>query len=66
MEILGLGAKTPAAPPPPPPAPTIDEAARRRQAADAMSRKRGQAASVLTGPEGVGPTPVQTKTLIGS
>lgn len=55
--------------PPPPPAPTIDDAASRaaaeRAAGDAALRKRGRAASVLTGPEGAA-APTAKKTLIGS
>ena len=68
MEMLfgSPNVQAPPPPPPPPPVPTIDKAAERRQAADALARKKGHAASVLTGPEGVGATPLQTKTLIGS
>lgn len=61
--------KAPAAPPPPappPPVPTIDKARERIDQQDALTRKRGARASVLTGPDGVGATPVGTKTLIGS
>lgn len=64
-----FGGDVPPPPPPPsapPPTPTMDEARARRQAEDAARRKRGRAASVLTGPEGVGATPVAAKTLIGS
>lgn len=59
---------TPALPPPPTPVPvpTLDDAKRRQQEADAANRRRGRAASVLTGPEGTGSGPVQKKTLIGS
>jgi len=46
--------------------PTIDNARARQQSDDALRRKRGRQASVLTGPEGVGSSPVGTKTLIGS
>lgn len=47
--------------------PTIDEARLRAQEADAFRRKRGRRASILTGPEGVGPTQaVAQKTLIGT
>lgn len=54
-------------PPPKPPAvPTIDQARIRQEASDAQLRKRGARQSVLTGPEGVGNTPVQVKSLIGS
>lgn len=41
-------------------------ARQRREQQDAANRKRGYQASVFTGPEGVGPSPVSTKTLIGS
>jgi hypothetical protein len=48
----------------------MDEAASRaaseRASQDAARRKRGRAASVLTGSDGVSNTPVATKTLIGS
>ena len=60
---------TPLPPPPPaapPPVPTIDTAKVRKQSDDSIRRKRGRQASVLTSPEGVGFTPVGTKTLIGS
>lgn len=56
----------PPPPPPPPPVPTIDAARERRDAADAAARKRGRAASVLTGPEGVAEEPTAKKTLIGT
>lgn len=62
----GQAVQAPAPPAPPPPVPTIDQARQRRDAADMAAKKKGQAASVLTGPEGVGATPLQTKTLIGS
>jgi len=63
------GPKMPPPPAPPPAAPlppSIDEARRRRQAQDAAARRQGRQASILTGPEGVGSTPVATRTLIGS
>lgn len=62
----GGSVSTPAAPPPPPPTPRIDEARARREAQDAANRRRGRQASVFTGSEGVGSTPVGTKTLVGS
>jgi hypothetical protein len=74
-KAIGLGGGTTVvAPPPPaapPPAPTVTDAqaraqADRRQAEAAQTRKRGRASTVLTGPEGVGNTPVQVKTLVGS
>lgn len=68
--MAGLfGSKSPAPPPPPPPpppVPTIDKARQGRDQADLLARRRGARASVLTGPEGVGATPVGVKTLIGS
>lgn len=73
MQAL-LGGSKPAPviapPPPPPPAPSIDQAASRvaaeKAAQDAALRKRGRAASVLTGSEGVADTPIAKKTLVGS
>lgn len=58
-----------AAHPPPqlaplPPVPTIDDARLRTQNADAMARRRGRRASVLTG--GGVEEPTAKKTLIGS
>lgn len=45
-----------------------DRARAAREAADAAGRKRGRAASIFTGPEGVsaGATPLGFKTLVGS
>lgn len=43
-------------PPPPPPPPTRDDpavAARRKEVADAEKRRKGRAASIITGGEGV-------------
>lgn len=53
-------------PTPPPPVPTIDDAAQNQAARDATRRRRGAAASILTGPEGVAGSPVSIKTLLGS
>lgn len=67
--LLGGGQQQVQAPPPPappPPVPTVSDVRARRNVVDAMAKKKGQAASVLTSPEGVGATPTQTKTLIGS
>lgn len=71
--IFGGGSKAPqpmAPPPPPPPAPTMDQAASRTAAEkasqDATLRKRGRAAAVITGSEGVANTPIAKKTLVGS
>ncbi len=60
------GADMPAPPPPPPPPPTTDDAAAAQSSRDAARRRRGAAASILTAPEGVGSSPVGTKTLLGS
>jgi hypothetical protein len=67
----------PAPPPPPPPPPTVTQAADRTAAAasnvrqdrtnaEEQARKRGRRSTVLTGPEGVGSTPLGVKTLVGS
>lgn len=69
--VKELFPKAPSAPPPPPvppPAPDITTAAERarREAADAQGRKRGRASTVVTGPGGVGATPLGMKTLVGS
>jgi hypothetical protein len=67
--LFGGGGDSPAPlpPPPAPPPPTVNDAARvSRDQADALRRKRGRASSVKTGAEGVGDTPVATKTLVGS
>lgn len=53
-------------PPPPPGVPTIDDAAENQSQRDAMRRRRGRAASILTSPTGVGSTPVGSKTLLGA
>lgn len=61
--------QAPAVPPPPPPPPskeTADNAVATQNAKDEARRRRGAAATVLTGPEGVGSTPVATKSLLGS
>jgi hypothetical protein len=50
----------------PPPVPTIDEAAESREALDRARRRRGSAASVLTGQLGdVAPVSTAVKTLLG-
>lgn len=49
-----------------PQTPTIDEARRRAEQADAQRRKKGRRASILTGNEGVGATPISQRTLLGS
>lgn len=72
--IFGGGSKPApqvmAPPPPPPPAPSIDQAASRTAAEnasrDAALRKRGRAAAVMTGSDGVENTPIAKKTLVGS
>lgn len=46
--------------------PTIDQARLRLEQSDALRRKRGRRASILTGPEGVGATPIGQRTLIGT
>ena len=61
-----LFGKQPKVPPPPPPPPTIDDATAAQQSADAARKRRGYAATVLTGPTGVGKSPTAQKTLLGS
>lgn len=46
--------------------PSIDEARRRAEQSDAARRRRGRSATLLTGPTGVGATPVSQRTLIGA
>lgn len=66
-EMPQMPAPPTAAPPPPPDvAVAADRARLMRQQEDAQRRKRGRASTVLTGPEGVGSTPVGVKTLVGS
>lgn len=43
-----------------------DRARQNREAADAAARKRGRRATVVTGNEGVGASPLGVKTLVGS
>ncbi len=63
----GNAVVAPPPPAPPPPAPQISDASRRAQEeADALARKRGRSSTVKTGPDGVGDTPIQVKTLVGS
>lgn len=49
----------------PPKPPTIDEAARRQAEGDAKRRRRGRAATILTGPQGAGTPQTATKALLG-
>ena len=44
----------------------IDEARRRSEQSDAMRRRRGRRASILTGDTGVGYTPISQRSLIGA
>lgn len=53
-------------PPPPPSAPTIDDARRQRETSDMALRRKGRAATILSGSGGVTGETVQAKTLIGS
>ena len=62
----GLFGGKPPAPPAPAPVPTIDDAKAEQDSKDAARRRRGAAATILTGPEGVGSSPVGTKTLLGT
>lgn len=53
--------------PEPPPTPTIDQARQSQDITDRMRRRRGRAASVLTGPQGDPTAPATAaKTLLGS
>jgi hypothetical protein len=61
-----FGAGKPKMPPPPPPPPMIEDAMEAQAKQDATRRRRGAAATILTGPSGVGSAPVGTKTLLGS
>lgn len=73
-----LGFDPPNVPPPPAPPPmasmpeapdvaaAADRARGEREARDAQSKKRGRRSTVVTGPEGVGATPLGRKTLVGS
>lgn len=62
-----MPAPPPVAPlPPPDVAVAADRARLMRQQEDAQRRKRGRQSTVLTGPEGVGATPIGMKTLVGS
>lgn len=70
--IFGGGKQSSPPPPPPPPpitppppVPTTDEASMRAESADALAKRRGRRASVLTGDTGV-EEPTKKKTLIGS
>lgn len=49
----------------PPRAPTIDDAARTQGEQDRMRRRRGRAATILTGASGAGLPNTATKTLLG-
>lgn len=52
--------------PKPEPVPTIDDASRSREASDSqIRRRRGRAASILTGPQGAGLPQTGTKVLTG-
>ena len=73
--VAGLNPPVPIPPAPPtalPAAPNaasaLDRLRANREAADSAGRKRGRAASIFTGPEGVAPnaTPLGFKTLVGS
>lgn len=55
---------TPAAPPPPP---TVEDAGvKAEQDADALKKRRGRAATILTGQDGASAPNVGTKSLLGS
>lgn len=57
---------SPKSPPPPEPVPTIDDASRMREESDnVLRRRKGRAASILTGPQGAGLPTTGTKVLTG-
>lgn len=58
--------KTPAAQAAPPPPPMADQATVDREALDLARRRRGRAATVLTGSEGSSSGSVATQALLGS
>lgn len=69
MASLFSTPKIPAPPPVPAPAPvpTIDDAAVSQRQQDALLKRRGRAATILTGPQGdLSAPPVSAKTLLGS
>lgn len=52
--------------PKPPPVPTIDETRQNQDILDRIRRRRGRAATILTGPQGDTSTPLTaTKKLLG-
>jgi len=80
QKMWGFQRESPETPPPPAsPAPgaeggvptregaetTVDEAARAQDERDKRARRRGRAATYLTGPEGAGTPNTATKTLLG-
>lgn len=66
-KIFGGGPSIPPPPPipEPPPAPTIDDATKARENEDALRRRKGRAATVLTGSAGAGAPRTATKALLG-
>lgn len=65
--IFGGAPDIPATPPlaAPPSPPSIDDATVARENEDAARRRRGRAATILTGPKGAGTPTTATKTLLG-
>jgi len=47
------------------PAPTIDDAANARESADALRRRKGRAASIITGSDGADTPKTTAETLLG-
>lgn len=62
--LFGGTAKPPKVIEPPPP-PSVDDAAAAKDAADDVLRRKGRAASILTGPSGAGAPKTAAKTLLG-
>lgn len=60
------GPSDPNMPDAPPPLPTIDDAANAQRSRDALRRRRGMAATILTGPSGVPTPPTNRQTLLGA
>lgn len=58
--------KQPKLPPPPPPPPTVDDAMMSQNAMDTARRRKGSAATILTGPSGINSSPVGTSSLLGA
>lgn len=75
-DTLGIDPPQVNIPPPPPPPSSVasapdaavaaDRARRQREDADARRKRSGARSTIVTGPEGVGSSPLGVKTLVGS